>query len=303
MEYIVETHHLTKRFGKEIAVNALNLKIPRGEVYGFLGPNGAGKSTTLRMLLGLMRPTAGSIRIFGKDLKKERISILRNVGSLVESPSYYSHLTAYENLEAMRKILGSPKEKIDEVLDLVRLSNAADKKVKSFSLGMKQRLGIAMALFNDPKLLILDEPTNGLDPSGIIEMRNLIKRLPKEKDITVLISSHLLSEIDQVATYVGVISKGKLIFQDSIKAMRNKAQLKIRLKVSDANNAYRSLLAKGIKTHYQDHIIYLYEQSDEAVAAVVETLVDEGYSVYRVEEEHQSLEDIFLKMTAGGDDR
>ncbi|WP_374719182.1 ABC transporter ATP-binding protein [Parageobacillus toebii] len=303
MEYIVETHNLTKRFGKEIAVNALNLKIPKGEVYGFLGPNGAGKSTTLRMLLGLMRPTAGSVRIFGRDLKKDRISILRNVGSLVESPSYYSQLTAYENLEAMRKILGSPKEKIDEVLDLVRLSNAADKKVKSFSLGMKQRLGIAMALLNDPKLLILDEPTNGLDPSGIIEMRNLIKRLPKEKDITVLISSHLLSEIDQVATYVGVISKGKLIFQDSIKAMRNKAQLKIRLKVSDANNAYRSLLAKGIKTHYQDHIIYLYEQSDEAVAAVVETLVDEGYSVYRVEEEHQSLEDIFLKMTAGGDDR
>jgi lantibiotic transport system ATP-binding protein len=303
MEYIVETHNLTKRFGEEIAVSALNLKIPKGEVYGFLGPNGAGKSTTLRMLLGLMRPTAGSIRIFGRDLKKDRISILRNIGSLVESPSYYSHLTACENLEAIRKILGSPKEKIDEVLELVRLSKAADKKVKGFSLGMKQRLGIAMSLLNDPKLLILDEPTNGLDPSGIIEMRNLIKRLPKEKDMTVLISSHLLSEIDQVATYVGVISKGKLIFQDSIEAMRKKAQLKIRLKVSDANSAYRSLLARGIKTDYRDNIIYLYEQSDEAVAAVVEILVDEGYSVYRVEEEHQSLEDIFLEMTAGGDGR
>ncbi|BDG34063.1 ABC transporter ATP-binding protein [Parageobacillus thermoglucosidasius] len=303
MEYIVETHNLTKRFGKEIAVNDLNLKIPKGEVYGFLGPNGAGKSTTLRMLLGLMRPTAGSVRIFGKDLKKERISILRNVGALVENPSYYSHLTAFENLEAVRKILGAPKEKIDEVLELVRLSKAADKKVNGFSLGMKQRLGIAMALLNEPKLLILDEPTNGLDPAGIIEMRNLIKRLPKEKDMTVLLSSHLLAEIDQVATYVGVISKGKLIFQDSIKAMRQKARRKIRLKVSDANNAYHALLAKGIKTDFRDNVIYLDEQSDEAVAKVVEILVAEGYSVYRVEEEQPSLEDIFLKMTAGGDGR
>ena len=212
MEYIVQTNNLTKKFGKEPAVSGLDMKIPKGEVYGFLGPNGAGKSTTIRMLLGLMKQTDGSITVFNQDLRKEKIGILRKVGSLVENPSYYPHLTAYENLEAIRKVLQVPKTRITEVLEIVRLREAAHKKVKGFSLGMKQRLGIAAALLNSPHLLILDEPTNGLDPSGIIEMRNLIKSLPEKHGMTVLISSHLLSEIDQIATSVGVISKGKMIF-------------------------------------------------------------------------------------------
>lgn len=212
MEYIVQTNNLTKKFGKEPAVSGLDMKIPKGEVYGFLGPNGAGKSTTIRMLLGLMKQTDGSITVFNQDLRKEKIGILRKVGFLVENPSYYPHLTAYENLEAIRKVLQVPKTRITEVLEIVRLREAAHKKVKGFSLGMKQRLGIAAALLNSPHLLILDEPTNGLDPSGIIEMRNLIKSLPEKHGMTVLISSHLLSEIDQIATSVGVISKGKMIF-------------------------------------------------------------------------------------------
>ncbi|MBU8880176.1 ABC transporter ATP-binding protein [Bacillus sp. FJAT-29790] len=297
MEYVVQTENLSKRFGKENAVAGLDMKIRKGEIYGFLGPNGAGKTTTIRMLLGLMKSTSGTIHIFQKDLRKERINILKRVGSLVENPSYYPHLTAYENLEALRKILGVSKTRIHEVLEIVRLSDVANKKVKGFSLGMKQRLGIAASLLNNPELLILDEPTNGLDPSGIIEIRNLIKRLPSETGMTILISSHLLTEIDQMATTVGIVTKGKMIFQDSIEALRMYAQQKVLLKVSDSEQAWCSLLRKGIKADWQDDIILLSEHSNRKVAKAVQTLVQDGFSIYRVEEEKRSLEDIFLQMT------
>ncbi|MFJ8514088.1 ABC transporter ATP-binding protein [Lysinibacillus xylanilyticus] len=299
MEYIVQTENLSKSFGKEQAVSNINLKIRKGEIYGFLGPNGAGKTTTIRMLLGLMKPSSGKIKIFQKDLTKERINILAKVGSLVENPSYYPHLTAYENLEALRRILGVPKSRIDEVLEIVRLKDAADKKVKGFSLGMKQRLGIAASLLHNPELLILDEPTNGLDPSGIIEIRNLIKRLPEEYGMTIIISSHLLSEIDQMATQVGIVTKGKMIFQDSIEAMRRFAQPKVVIKVSDSEKGWRSLVANGIKAEHKDDLILFDECSDEKVAHIVQILVQEGISVYRVEEEKRSLEEIFLQMTTG----
>ncbi|MFJ3390318.1 MULTISPECIES: ABC transporter ATP-binding protein [unclassified Lysinibacillus] len=299
MEYIVQTENLSKSFAKEQAVSNINLKIRKGEIYGFLGPNGAGKTTTIRMLLGLMKPSSGTIKIFQKDLKKERINILAKVGSLVENPSYYPHLTAYENLEALRKILGVPKSRINEVLEIVRLKDAANKKVKGFSLGMKQRLGIAASLLHNPEILILDEPTNGLDPSGIIEIRNLIKRLPKEYGMTIIISSHLLSEIDQMATQVGIVTKGKMIFQDSIEAMRRFAQPKVVIKVSDSEKGWRSLVANGIKAEHKDDLILFDECSDEKVAHIVQILVQEGISVYRVEEEKRSLEEIFLQMTTG----
>jgi len=301
MEYAVQTNNLTKRFGKEIAVSGVNLQIPKGEIYGFLGPNGAGKTTTIRMLLGLMKPSSGSIRILGKLLNKEKIAILRSVGSLVENPSYYPHLTAVENLEALRKILGVPKSRIDEVLALVRLTGAANKKVRGFSLGMKQRLGIAAALLNNPELLILDEPTNGLDPSGIIEIRNLIKRLPAECGMTILISSHLLSEIDQMATIVGIISKGELIFQDSIDVLRKHAQQQIVLRADRNREAQQLLLTKGIKAELHEESVLLRESSDQQVAQAVQELVQNGFQVYRAEEEKRSLEEIFLEMTAGGE--
>jgi lantibiotic transport system ATP-binding protein len=299
MENIVQTYNLTKQFGKEHAVMGMDMKIPRGEIYGFLGPNGAGKTTTIRMLLGLMKPTHGSIKIFNKDLNKNRIEILGKVGSLVENPSYYPHLTAYENLEALRKILGVPKTRIKEVLGIVRLTDVANKKVKGFSLGMKQRLGIAAALLNSPELLILDEPTNGLDPSGIIEIRELIKRLPSETGMTILISSHLLSEIDQMATTVGIVAKGKMIFQDSIEAMRMYAKQSVLIDVNEQEQARRVLLSNGIKTDYKEGRIVLYEYSNERVAEVVRILAQEGFSIYRVEEQKRSLEEIFLQMTKG----
>lgn len=298
MDHVVITKGLTKSFRQEKAVDCLDLKIKKGDIYGFLGPNGAGKTTTIRMLLGLMKPTSGTIEIFQKDLRTERISILKRVGSLVENPSYYPHLTAYENLEAVRKILGVSKSRIYEVLKIVRLTDVANKKVKGFSLGMKQRLGIATALLGEPELLILDEPTNGLDPSGIIEIRRLIKRLSTEYGITILISSHLLAEIDQIATTVGIVVKGKLIFQDSIEIMRQFAQKNIILKVNDGEKAWRALLAKGIKSDYHDQQLLLLEHSNEKVADVVRILVEDGFSIYRVEEEKRSLEDIFLQMTA-----
>lgn len=304
MEYVVKTNNLTKKFGKETAVTRLNMTIRKGEIYGFLGPNGAGKTTTIRMLLGLMKPTSGSIAIFQEDLNKERINILKKVGSLVEDPSYYPHLTARENLEALRKILGVPKSRIDEVLDIVRLTDAGNKKVKGYSLGMKQRLGIAASLLNNPELLILDEPTNGLDPSGIIEIRNLIKRLAAESGITILISSHLLSEIDQLATTVGIVSKGRLIFQDSIDVMRKYAKQNISITVSDSKQAWRLLLSNGIKADYKNDRILMPELTDLKVAETIRILVKDGFSIYRVEEEKRSLEDIFLQMTkeAGKDD-
>lgn len=300
MEHIVQTKKLTKKFGREIAVTNLDLNIRKGEIYGFLGPNGAGKTTTIRMLLGLMKPTAGTVTIFNKDLKKNRIEILRKVGSLVENPSYYPHLTAHENLEALRKVLDIPKSRINDVIETVRLSKVANKKVKGFSLGMKQRLGIAAALLHEPELLILDEPTNGLDPTGMIEMRNLIKSLPKKYGMTVLISSHLLSEIDQIATSVGVISKGKLIFQDSIEVMRNLSKQKIILKVQDYEHAWRTLIARGIKAETKDKKIVLVDYSDAEVANVVRMLSEHHISIYRVEEEKRSLEDIFLDLTVEG---
>jgi lantibiotic transport system ATP-binding protein len=298
-ELILETNGLTKKFGKRSAVENVDLRLAKGEIYGFLGPNGAGKTTTIRMLLGLARPTGGTIQIFGKDLKKEKLQILRKVGSLVEYPSYYGHLTAIENLEALRRILEVPKSRIDEVLAIVRLSKEAKRPVKGFSLGMKQRLGIAAALLANPELLILDEPTNGLDPSGILEIRELIKSMPAQHGMTILVSSHLLSEIDQMATQVGIISKGSMIFQDSIHVLRQKANSQIAITVNETEKAWRALLSNGIQAEKErEHL--LLDGTDTQVAAAVETLVRHDVSVYRVQEQRKTLEDIFLELTGEG---
>ncbi len=214
MKEIVKTNGLTKRYSDNLSVNNLNMSVKEGRIYGFLGPNGAGKSTTLKMLLDLVKPTAGEIDIFGKRLNsKTRSGILRNIGSLIESPSYYGHLTGVENLKILQTLLDVPKKNIDEVLRIVRLDRQQNKKVSAYSLGMKQRLGLAGALLSFPKLLILDEPTNGLDPAGIQEMRELICSLPEKYGMTVIVSSHLLSEIDQMAEDIGIIANGKMMYQ------------------------------------------------------------------------------------------
>ncbi|MGG3799288.1 ATP-binding cassette domain-containing protein [Metabacillus fastidiosus] len=299
-EMMIKTTNLTKKFKGKTVVDNINLSIKKGEIYGFLGPNGAGKTTTIRMLLGLMKPTNGKMELFGQDMKNNHIEALRKIGSLVESPSYYGHLTARENLEALRKILQVPKNRIDEVLSIVRLTNDANRPVKGFSLGMKQRLGIAAAILGNPELLILDEPTNGLDPSGIHEIRDLIKNMPKQYGITVLISSHLLSEIDQIATEVGIITKGKIIYQDSIEKLRNKARPKIAIKASEMDKAKALLLTKGILFKKQENRLISENANDEIVAKSISILASANISIYRVEEKRKSLEEIFLELTNGG---
>lgn len=299
-EMVIETNALTRRYGKRTAVDRVDLCVPRGEIYGFLGPNGAGKTTTIRMLLGLIRPTAGTVRLFGENFHRHRMSVLRRVGSLVESPSYYGHLTGAENLEVVRRLLGAPKKRIAEALEIVRLTEAADRPVKGYSLGMKQRLGIAMALLGHPELLILDEPTNGLDPAGIQEMRRLIKDMPRKYGMTVLVSSHLLSEIDQIATQVGIIHEGRLIFQDRIEALRQKSGPRTAIGVDRMREARAVLEGSGWRPHIEDGLLWLDETEPEQVSRVNALLVKNGFSVYRLEEVKPSLEKVFLELTGKG---
>lgn len=217
---ILETDHLSKKSGGTYRVKDLSLAVPEGCVYGFLGPNGAGKSTTLKMLLGLVHPTQGSIRVFGRTMNSvNKLAILRKTGSLIETPGGYVHLTGLENMQIICKLKDVKEEEIELALKTVRLYEQRDKKLSSYSLGMKQRLGIAMALLGNPPLLILDEPTNGLDPAGIQEMRQLIRSLPAERNMTVILSSHLLSEIEQMADYVGIIHRGQMLYQGTLSAL------------------------------------------------------------------------------------
>ena len=222
-DYIVTTEQLTKKYKSFVAVDAVSLHIRKGSIYGFLGPNGAGKSTTMKMLLGLTSPSRGTFTIDGKQFPGDRISILKEIGSFIESPSFYANLTGKENLEIIRRILGLPKSAVDDALDLVGLSEFGDRLAKKYSLGMKQRLGLAGALLGRPPILILDEPTNGLDPSGIHEIRNLIKSLPGLYACTVLISSHMLSEIELMPDDIGILNHGRLLFEGSLAELRKYA--------------------------------------------------------------------------------
>lgn len=223
MNNIVTTEHLTKKYKSFIAVNDVSLHIRKGSIYGFLGPNGAGKSTTMKMLLGLTAPTKGAFTIDGKQFPADCIPILKEIGSFIESPSFYANLTGRENLDIIRRILELPKSAVDDALELVGLSEFGDRLAKKYSLGMKQRLGLAGALLGRPPILILDEPTNGLDPSGIHEIRNLIKSLPDLYDCTILISSHMLSEIELIADDIGILNHGHLLFEGSLDELRQHA--------------------------------------------------------------------------------
>lgn len=234
MGTVITTDSLTKTYGKKDVVKDLDLRVPGGSIYGFLGPNGAGKSTTMKMILGLIKPSKGEITVLGKEVnEKNQLSVLRNTGSLIESPSYYGHLSGVENLEIICTLKNVPLSEIQRVLKIVRMEKQKDKKVSQYSLGMKQRLGLAAALLGNPKVLLLDEPTNGLDPAGIQEMRELVCSLPKQYGMTVLVSSHLLSEIDQMATHVGIINQGELIFQDSLSALHKHSRSRLILKTDN----------------------------------------------------------------------
>ena len=294
MDECVVTVGLCKRYGKETCVDRLSLKVPEGAVYGFLGPNGAGKTTTLKMLLGLVHPSEGSVRLMGHELTpRTRLAVLREVGSLIESPSYYGHLTARENLEIVRRLRGLPAAEIDEALRTVRLDGQVKKPVNHFSLGMKQRLGIAAALMGRPRLLLLDEPTNGLDPSGIQEMRELIRSLPSRYGMTVIVSSHLLGEIDQMADHVGVIRQGRLVFQGTMSGLHGMSAARLALRTQD-NARARSLLPAA---RSEGEWLLLDAMSDSEAARVSLKLAGAGIGLVRMEQRETSLEDIFLRLT------
>lgn len=298
MEYMVETKGLTKQYGSKEVVKDVDLKVPKAHVYGFTGPNGAGKSTTLKMLLGLIQISAGQVTIGGETVnRKNRIAILKETGSLIESPSYYGHLTGRENLEIVRTLKRVPEQEITQVLKLVRMEEQQNKKVREYSLGMKQRLGLAEALLGRPDLLILDEPTNGLDPAGIQEIRELIRELPGRMGMTVLVSSHLLGEMDQMADYVGIINHGHLIFQDRLEALHEHSRGSLRLCVMNQSVALEILKSEGISCNIQEGALELPRLADDAAARLIALLCEGGAGVYRAEEKQKSLEEIFLSLT------
>ena len=295
---IIETHDLCKQYGNALRVAHLDLDVPEGSVYGFLGPNGAGKSTTLKMILGLVRPTAGDIRVLGKKMDGgSRLAVLRQVGSLIESPSYYGHLTGEENLRIVQTLRGVPEKNIREVLQIVRLDGQRGKRVAHYSLGMKQRLGLAAALLGYPKLLILDEPTNGLDPAGIQEMRELICSLPERFGMTVVVSSHLLSEIDQMADHVAIIREGELVFQDTLAALHARSRHHLALRTTDNGQAARLLGESKLPCTLEDGYLILPLLTDADAAKLSRFLAAHRVELLRMEERQKSLEDIFLELT------
>jgi ABC-2 type transport system ATP-binding protein len=296
---VIKTTALTYYFNKQQkTLDDINLEVEKGSIYGFLGPNGAGKTTTLRLLLGLLKKQQGSIQIFGKEFDRHRMESLKKIGSLIEQPSLYGHLTASENLGIYRKIYGAPKESIDKVLQLVGLPGTGKKKAKQFSLGMKQRLSISVALLHNPELLILDEPTNGLDPNGIIETRELIKKLNKEDGVTIIVSSHILAEIERMATHVGIIHKGKLLFQGTLGELQNMKSRQSFIQIDTSNNAAALSLLAGHGAETMNGYVVLPFKEKALTAAINRKLVEHNIDVYLLQPQQNDLEQLFIDITS-----
>ena len=296
---IVTTDSLTKRYGSRTVVEDLNLSIPTGSVYGFLGPNGAGKSTTMKMLLSLIRPTSGDVEIMGRPMTRgTRRHLLGSIGSLIEAPPGYAHLTGAENMRLVQRLVGLTRQQTDDAVRAVRLQDQMDKRVRDYSLGMKQRLGIAMALARQPKLLILDEPTNGLDPAGIDEMRSLLRRLGNE-GVTVMVSSHLLGEIDKIANVLGILSGGRMIFQGTRSELMAASTPDVIITCSDPHAAAKALRSFDARLTEDGHVA-VPDLDDQQTAGIVAALVGEQIGVHGVHRDEQTLEDVFMHLTAGG---
>lgn len=299
MQTVIETKALCKQYGPHTAVDHVELHVPQGCVYGFIGPNGAGKSTTMKMLLGLIHPTAGRVRLLGQELtEKSRLPLLRQTGSLIESPAGYLHLTAQENLEIVADLKGVPHKDIDRVLDIVHLTQDRNRRVGQYSLGMKQRLGIAMALLGSPKLLILDEPTNGLDPAGIQEMRTLIRNMPAATGATVLISSHLLGEMEQMVEQVGIIDHGHILFEGPLTELQRHSRGNVTLRLLDPAKAAPILRANGLTAHSDSCVVTLPPLQDALLADLVQKLAACGAGVVELTPHTKTLEEIFLSLTS-----
>ena len=299
MQTVIETKALCKQYGPHTAVDHVELHVPQGCVYGFIGPNGAGKSTTMKMLLGLIHPTAGRVRLLGQELtEKSRLPLLRQTGSLIESPAGYLHLTAQENLEIVADLKGVPHKDIGRVLDIVHLTQDRSRRVGQYSLGMKQRLGIARALLGSPKLLILDEPTNGLDPAGIQEMRALIRNMPAATGATVLISSHLLGEMEQMVEQVGIIDHGHILFEGPLTELQRHSRGNVTLRLLDPAKAAPILRANGLTAHGDSCVVTLPPLRDSLLADLVQKLAACGAGVVELTPHTKTLEEIFLSLTS-----
>lgn len=301
MPQLIQTDHLNFSYSKENKViENLCLNVPKNAIYGFLGPNGSGKTTTIRLLLGLIKANSGSILIGDKPIHNNRIQVLSNIGALIENPSLYEHLSAFDNLKITANYRGNiSKERITEVLEIVKLSHMTFKKVKTFSLGMKQRLGLALALISKPELLILDEPTNGLDPKGILEMRNLITHLNHTENITILVSSHLLSEIEKMCTHVGIINHGKLVFQGGISELKEikSQQLDLHIEVDDVHKSMELLNdGHGKVSILNDTTIHTVINSKNAIPQLIDRLRRQGVNIYQFKID-ENLENLFLNLT------
>lgn len=301
-EYILRTHHLSKKYKNDFALEDINVSIKKGEIYGFIGQNGAGKSTMLRIVTGLSFPSSGSIELFGTDNPNMLTNAQKRIGAIIESPALFPNMTADENLEAHRLQKGIPgKGCINKTLEFVGLNNTGKKKAKNFSLGMKQRLGLAIALLSDPEFLILDEPTNGLDPMGIVELRELIKKLNREKGLTILISSHILSELHQLATYYGIIHKGKLVEELSANELDEKCKQHLRIKVDQPTRGVTVLESALSTTNFEvmpDGTIKLYSYLDD-VRKVSKALTDNNLVIEHLSQNGDSLESYFSKLVGG----
>ncbi|MDO5697235.1 MAG: ABC transporter ATP-binding protein [Dermatophilus congolensis] len=301
---IVTTRGLTKTFGRgrtrATVVDGLDLRVPEGVVYGFLGPNGSGKSTTMKMLLGLLTPTSGEIEVFGQPMHRgTRRELLAHIGSLIEAPSVYGHLTGAENMRIVQRLLGLTDSQVTNALATVRLDNHANKLVRNYSLGMKQRLGIAMALARSPKLLILDEPTNGLDPAGIEEIRELLVSLAAD-GVTVMVSSHLLAEMEKMAQVLAIIDHGRLVFQGTRAELFERALPDLIIDTPDPDLAAQVLARHTPR--YLDQGICLTNINADDTAAGIRELVGAGVAIHGVRREQQSLEDVFIEITGRGGD-
>lgn len=298
--HTIEVEDLSHRFTKgEKVLDGINLQVREGSIYGFLGPNGAGKTTSLRLLLGLLKKQSGNITLFGQGFETHRTELLRKIGSLIESPSLYGQLTATENLQVYQKIYQCPKARIPAVLKMVGLAHTGLKKAGQFSLGMKQRLGIAVALLHEPSLLILDEPTNGLDPSGIVEIRELLKNLNLHQGITIMISSHLLSEIEKLVTDVGIINKGKMMFEGSLEELmqRQRQSSYIAIETNKPAEAYSIIQQMQANAELMSNGIQLPAIEQAGIAAINRALVQGGIEVYGIVAIKNDLETIFMNLT------
>lgn len=297
---VIKTTGLNFSFSTGVkTLKNVNLEVPEGSVYGFLGPNGAGKTTTLRLLLGLLKKQEGKLELFGKEFSSHRIEILSRLGSMIEQPSLYGHLSAKENLEIYRLIYKVDKSRIEQVLKTIGLDQTGKKKAKQFSLGMKQRLSIGIALLHQPELLILDEPTNGLDPNGIIETRELIKKLNKEHNTTVIVSSHILNEVEKMATHVGIIHKGEMLFQGPLTELQQMKTRQTALEIQTNNNEKALLvLQQQFAAQHKADKITLPFQSNEQTAAINKLLVQNEVDVYAIHPQQNDLEQLFLDITS-----